>query len=297
MESIQELGNKLNHLYVQFAQAQDAIAFGLERQRYGYVDFINKEHLSRHSLVHFHKNIFSQSGQDGIIEEILKRLKINQGKFIEFGGWDGVHLSNCRYLALQSWSGIFIEADQTKFLELKENYKLNHNVTALNKFVNFVGENTIDKIAAEYDFLDLDLLVIDIDGLDYKVLEYLEMKPKVIVMEGGAIFSPCLQARIPDEIAQRNISQPLTVLHQIAKAKGYVPVCFFQDLYLVREDLSADFVSYADKAIELYADWYLGISEYQRDHLHSTYRSKDSVVGQMESGHFGKYEVNPLGYL
>lgn len=297
MDSIQELGNKLNHLYVQLAQAQEAVAFGLERQRYGYVDFISDEHLSSHSLVHFHKNIFSQSGQDGIIEEILKRLNIHQGKFIEFGGWDGVHLSNCRYLSLQGWSGLFIEADHPKFLELQENYKQNKKVIALNTFVNFEGENTIDQIAAEHDLIDLDLLVIDIDGLDYKVLEHLAMKPKVIVMEGGAIFSPYLQARIPDAIAQRNISQPLAVLLHIAKTKGYVPVCFFQDLYLVREDMSTNFVNYADHAIELYADWYLGISQYQRDHLHSTYRSKGSVVGQLELGHFGKYEVNPLGYL
>jgi len=40
------------------------------------------------------KNVHSQNGEDGIIEEILKRLDIKNGYVCEFGAWDGIHLSN-----------------------------------------------------------------------------------------------------------------------------------------------------------------------------------------------------------
>ena len=43
----------------------------------------------------YKKNIYSQFGEDGIIEEILKRLKNKINKTcVEFGAWDGIHLSN-----------------------------------------------------------------------------------------------------------------------------------------------------------------------------------------------------------
>ena len=39
-------------------------------------------------------NVFSQNGEDGIIEEILNRLEIQTGWVCEFGAWDGIYLSN-----------------------------------------------------------------------------------------------------------------------------------------------------------------------------------------------------------
>lgn len=52
-------------------------------------------------LDQFKKNkYFSQYGEDGIVEEILKKLNqnINLDNWCsEFGAWDGVHLSNTCY--------------------------------------------------------------------------------------------------------------------------------------------------------------------------------------------------------
>jgi hypothetical protein len=46
------------------------------------------------SLSAYRKNIYSQSGEDGVLEEILRRLEIRTGSFVEFGAWDGKHYSN-----------------------------------------------------------------------------------------------------------------------------------------------------------------------------------------------------------
>ena len=41
------------------------------------------------NLTTFAKNIYSQNGEDGIIEELLKRLNIQKGWACEFGmGWE-----------------------------------------------------------------------------------------------------------------------------------------------------------------------------------------------------------------
>ena len=62
----------------------------------------------------FKKNIYSQNGEDGIIEEILKRLAKSLDKnFCEFGAWDGIHLSNCyNLIQSQSYKGLFIEGNK-----------------------------------------------------------------------------------------------------------------------------------------------------------------------------------------
>lgn len=40
-------------------------------------------------LLSYRKNIHSQNGEDGILAEILWRLKISRGWFCEVGAWDG----------------------------------------------------------------------------------------------------------------------------------------------------------------------------------------------------------------
>ena len=42
----------------------------------------------------FKKNIYSQNGEDGIIEELIKRLEIKNLEVCEFGAWDGKLYSN-----------------------------------------------------------------------------------------------------------------------------------------------------------------------------------------------------------
>ena len=50
------------------------------------------------NLDNFKKNNYSQNGEDGIIKEITKRLKLDKNPknnwCVEFGAWDGIHGSN-----------------------------------------------------------------------------------------------------------------------------------------------------------------------------------------------------------
>jgi len=45
-------------------------------------------------LYEYSRNVYSQNGEDGIIEEIFKFLKIKNGILLEIGAWDGFYLSN-----------------------------------------------------------------------------------------------------------------------------------------------------------------------------------------------------------
>ena len=48
------------------------------------------------NLHDFKKNIYSQFGEDGILSELISRLpqEALNHTAVEFGAWDGIHLSN-----------------------------------------------------------------------------------------------------------------------------------------------------------------------------------------------------------
>ena len=82
-------------------------------------------------LAEHQRNVYSQTGEDGIIEKILETLPENDKWCVEFGAWDGLHLTNTRYLVeSKGYSAVFIEADKNKFLDLQRNYAYQEGVTA-----------------------------------------------------------------------------------------------------------------------------------------------------------------------
>ena len=61
---------------------------------------------------------FAQNNEDKIVIDLFFKKNIKNGVFIEFGAWDGVHLSNCKLLADHDWSGFFIEGNSLRFIHL-----------------------------------------------------------------------------------------------------------------------------------------------------------------------------------
>ena len=125
-------------------------------------------------LVH-KKNINSQNGEDGIIEEIFRRLNIKNGNFVEFGAWDGKHFSNSLKLLNEGWSGIYIESDEKKYNDLVKNFSNYKNIVCLNSMVGYNENDNLDTIVETTTFKDkeFDFISIDVDGLDYFIFERL----------------------------------------------------------------------------------------------------------------------------
>jgi hypothetical protein len=118
---------------------------------------------------------FSQNGEDGILERIFELLGVSEGWCIEFGAWDGVHLSNTRNLIQNhGWQAVLIEADPVKFEDLKNNARSFAGVTCLNRLVGFDPPDDLDAILARREVPDdLDLLSVDVDGNDFHIWESL----------------------------------------------------------------------------------------------------------------------------
>ena len=126
-------------------------------------------------------SIFSQNGEDGVLEEIFKRIGVENKRSVEIGA--SVNESNAMFLAdVLGWSGMFIDASSEESSALSQKYHASERVKVERKFItptNF-AETLVD---AGYED-DFDLLSIDVDGNDLWLWRALShFRPRVIVIE------------------------------------------------------------------------------------------------------------------
>ena len=143
--------------------------------------------MKRENLNNFSKKIYSQFGEDGILLEILNRLKNkNLDKWcVEFGAKDGISYSNTYNLIKHyNYNAVLIEGDKKYFKKLSKNLP-QKNIIKINKFVNFSGPNNLDEILGSTVIPEnFDILSIDIDGCDFYIFESLiKYKPKIVCIE------------------------------------------------------------------------------------------------------------------
>ena len=182
------------------------------------------------------KNVFSQNGEDGIIEEILRQIGPGGGICCEFGAWDGIHLSNCRRLILDGWRALMIEGDAARYQDLVSTYRDNPSVICVNRFVDDKA-NSLGSILKEHGIDELDFLSVDIDGYDYEILKSLDVRPRIICIEVNAGHSPYSEQRIEPDIAKDNVGQPLPLFVRTADEMGYRLVCYTGNAFFVRDDM------------------------------------------------------------
>ncbi len=127
-------------------------------------------------------NDYSQFGEDGVLQAIFSVIEPANEWCFECGAADGLFFSNTRRLIEQGWRGILVEADPKAFARLVVN-NANDRVTCCNYLVG--DSHRIDGLLHRSGApLDIDLVVIDVDGQDYflwnSILQY---RPRVVMIE------------------------------------------------------------------------------------------------------------------
>ena len=191
-----------------------------------------KEHASRE---------YSQCGEDGILAEIFRVLGDGAGFCVEFGASNGVGGSNTHSLVRSGWKGVLIEPDPDSYALLVENMRPFPQVTCLQAFVGLDGEKALDSLLEQAGApTDIDVLSIDVDGIDYHVWDSLRMfTPKVVVIE----YNPSIPNDV-DFVQRRDErvthGSSIRSLVALAGGKGY-ELAAVTDLnaVFVRDDLFA----------------------------------------------------------
>ena len=190
------------------------------------------------NLLAHRTNQFSQNGEDGILAFIFRTIGDGERQSCEFGAWDGIHFSNCRKLILEGWSCIMIEGEASRHRQLCQTYADTPRVKPVHCFVDTSG-NSVDRIMERARVKSLDLLSIDIDGLDYDITASLQVRPRVICVEVNAGHDPATTALLPTEVARQNIGQPLGAFTRLAAEMGYGLAGYNGNAFFVRNDCLA----------------------------------------------------------
>ncbi len=196
--------------------------------------------------------VFSQWGEDGILQFLLRRVPISRKIFIEFGV-ENYTESNTRFLLTNdNWSGLVIDGSQ-EHVDFIRNDSIywRHNLKACCAFIT--RDNINDLFRQNGLSGEIGLLSIDIDGNDYWVWEQIDaVQPAIIVAEYNSRFGPERAVTVPydpnfvREKAHYSCAYygaSLAALVALGKRKGYAFVgsnSAGNNAFFVRRDLRPD---------------------------------------------------------
>lgn len=228
--------------------------------------------LDAKRLEPFGFKVYSQGDEDGIIEEIFRRLKIRKGKFCEIGVENGLEC-NTLYLIQKGWTGFWVEGNICQLPQINSKFQ-SIIPSILNVRNELVSKENINKIINEMMGNDeLDFLSIDIDGNDVHIFDALERRPTVICIEYNSKF--------PGNISKRQVYNPmhswrgtdyfgssLKGISEIASAKGYRLVgtnLVGTNAFFVRDELAGGLFADDARPESLYNPprYYLVFDHYQ----------------------------------
>jgi hypothetical protein len=142
-------------------------------------------------------SVFSQFGDDGIIQWLIHRISGLSETFVEFGVGD-YREANTRFLLVNdNWSGLVMDSSRRNIDAIRhDQISWRHDLQSKCAFAT--AEN-IDQLLLDHGFEgDIGLLHIDIDGNDYWVWRGLTaVRPAVVIIEYNSVFGPERAITIP----------------------------------------------------------------------------------------------------
>ena len=193
-------------------------------------NYINSLKTNIQNISELEFQVFSQFGDDGIIQWLVNKIPSLNKTFIEFGVEDYSE-ANTRFLLINNyWSGLILDGSGSNILKVR-NSVLSHfyDLQAEQYFITAENINTIIS-KSNYFSKQLGLLNIDIDGNDYWVWKAInQIEPVIVVCEYNALFGFDHAYTIPyDKEFVRGTKYPfnfygasLLSLCDLAKFKGY----------------------------------------------------------------------------
>ena len=149
------------------------------------------------SLEEVEFQVYSQWGEDGIIQWLIKNVEIPNKIFVEFGVED-YQEANTRFLLMNNnWSGLVIDGSKENMDKLrKESWLWKYDLQVVDKFIT--KDNINEIILGAGIEGDIGILSVDVDGNDYWILNAIDcVKPRILICEYNALFGESEKVTIP----------------------------------------------------------------------------------------------------
>ncbi len=175
--------------------------------------------------------VFSQSGEDGIIQYLVGRVPIENDTFVEIGVED-YRESNTRFLLLHNnWRGLAVDNGEQNVRRIRDDEICIWR--ELQAACATVTRENVNRVLESAGFAgDIGLLSIDIDGNDYWVWDAVQtVSPRIVVCEYNALFGFRRAVTVPYDPAfsrekahfsRLYFGASLPAMCRLAEKKGYV---------------------------------------------------------------------------
>lgn len=200
-------------------------------------------------LLKYGFKVYSQCDEDGILQEIFRRIGVGRRTFIEFGVEHGLECNTTKLL-LDQWQGLWLECEPARVRRARTHFKTAIDAGRLRIVEARVSAENVDTLFRDQGMEgEIDLLSIDIDGNDYWVWKAIaSVRPRVVVIEYNAALPPPLavvMAYAPEWSWKGDTysGASLNALGKLGAEKGYRLVgCTLSGVnaFFVRDDLCAD---------------------------------------------------------
>ena len=139
------------------------------------------------------KAIFSQNGEDGIIDTIFKQIGTTDKYYVEFGTENGDETNTRNLRENHQWNGLLMDGS--------------HQNSAINLHKEFIYESNIVQLFEKHNVSKhFDLLSTDTDFKDFWISQAIlnaDYKPRVIISEINASFNKKYALSVPLYIDQK----------------------------------------------------------------------------------------------
>ena len=175
--------------------------------------------------------VFSQNGEDGIIDYLLYSLKIDKPKFVEIGIGDYSECNTRFLFERTSPKGLVVDCIEDLKIKVSKNIKLwRADITILEEFIS---SKNINSILKKYNFdKNIDLFSLDVDGIDYWILKELPKNfSKIAIIEFNSTFGSEKEITVPykenfdrSKYHYSNLcyGASLKAINNIMKKKGFI---------------------------------------------------------------------------
>jgi len=180
----------------------------------------------------FGRKTFSQTDEDGLTFEIVRRLGLAKATFAELGVGDGLE-NNTLSLVAAKWRGFWAGNEDLAFDPNPER-RQTVNFSYIKTFIT--RGNVLEIIRDGLQSIrkqQLDLISIDLDGIDIYLVELMlanAIAPKVFIVEYNAKFIPPIDWRIDYADDHKwdftdYMGASFSAFHNVFRGNGYFPVC------------------------------------------------------------------------
>lgn len=193
--------------------------------------------------------VYSQWGEDGIIDHLVTHVPITSRSFVEFGVENYTEANTLFLLKHRYWRGLVIDGSNANIAAVKRSTEYwRHDLRAEASFIT--RDNINDIISRNGLRGELGLLSVDIDGNDYWVWEAIDcVTPCIVVAEYNSLFGPTATLSTPYQADfVRSQADPtnmyygasIAALNHLAERKGFSLVAgnsAGNNVFFVRNDL------------------------------------------------------------